>query len=113
LAKQSDSHFIVLTEGIADTLRCLDAGFSAVACFGCQLHEKQAGKLFALNKPIIIGFDADQEGQQGAFEIVMDYWKDSRISSLRPPSPYEDLGEMPGKCLTKVIATYWHVVYES
>src|SRR5262249_6510904 len=106
----SNSEFVVLTEGIPDTLRCLEAGHSAVGCTGLNLSDTQSEKLRALKKPVIVAFDNDQEGEIGASRLVQELW-DLEVSSLSIPAQYKDLAEMTTARVKTLIDSHINELY--
>lgn len=102
LALQSGSPYIILTEGIPDALRCLEAGHPAVACFGLELSPVQEEKLIGLGKRIILGFDNDPDGKRGAARIMREIHSDD-VYSLSVPAPNKDLGDMPAREVKELV----------
>jgi hypothetical protein len=102
LALRSDRPYVVLTEGIPDALRCLDAGHPAVACFGLDLTGVQRETLLALKRPVIVGFDNDPQGRIAAGRFVQEL-HEAEVTGLSVPSPYKDLAEMPTRAAKRLI----------
>jgi DNA primase len=108
--QQSALPYVILTVGIPDALRCIDAGHPAVACFGLDLTRTQRDKLIGLGKHIILGFDNDADGKRGARRIIEEMCLRD-VSSLTVPEPYKDLGEMPTREVKELINGFVARVY--
>src|SRR5262249_27394460 len=65
-ARRSDAPRIFLVEGPGDVFSLAGAGFLAVAALGSVLSDAQADKLVALGKEVVIAFDNDDPGREGA-----------------------------------------------
>jgi Toprim-like len=95
-AARSASPFVVLVEGAPDALRVMEAGYPAVASLGADLTEVQADKLAALNKQVLVAFDNDEAGREGA-ERAVTRLRGKKVwpRTWSPLQEFKDLGDTP------------------
>jgi DNA primase len=87
---------VVLVEGAPDALRVMEAGYPAVASLGAELTEVQAEKLAGLNKQVLVAFDNDEAGREGAVKAITRLQaKKVWARSWSPLQAFEDLGDTP------------------
>jgi DNA primase len=75
-------------------MRATEAGYLAVTPFGIDLTRCQVQKLAALGKPVLIAYDADRPGWEGA-ERTENQLRKAGVPAVRlSPTPRKDIGEM-------------------
>lgn len=95
-AVQSASPAVLLVEGPGDVWRAVEAGVPAVAILGNEATVKQAKMLAVLKKVVVIAFDNDEAGQDGA-PRSRDRLQTVGVTThvVAVPPAYHDLGDMP------------------
>jgi hypothetical protein len=95
-AAQSSLPYVVLVEGAKEVWRLREVDIPAVACLGCELLPTQAKKLVGLRKEVLVAFDNDDSGRDGAklaHERLLKLRGLVRVVTV--PAIYKDLAEMP------------------
>jgi hypothetical protein len=100
--RRPDCRVVLLVEGTGDVFRAEEAGIAAVACLGTHLSDVQAAKLAALGKPVLIAFDNDDAGRQGAAaaaERLRGLCEGVRACPV--PAGFHDVGDMPAEAVAR------------
>jgi hypothetical protein len=95
MALRSDSQFVLLVEGPGDVWAATAADALAVASLGHGLSAKQTEKLARLGKRVLVAFDNDDSGRDGAVSTVNRLKAagvNTRFATL--PPEFHDLGSM-------------------
>jgi len=102
VARSSAGCAIVLVEGVKEVWRLREANIPAVACLGSDLSAAQAKRLVSLRRELLVAFDNDQAGRDGARHAR------ERLSKLRGlariltvPGGFKDLAEMPATAVAE------------
>jgi hypothetical protein len=66
--------YVVICEGEIDCLTLIQFGFNAVGCPGANLFKREWAKLFDYIEKVIIGFDNDISGIEGAKKLAEEYF---------------------------------------
>ena len=66
------SSSVIVTEGQLDAIASIQAGWAAVACLTSKISKVQVQKLTSLYSTIILGFDDDEAGKNGAIKAYQD-----------------------------------------
>jgi hypothetical protein len=103
-ARASSSPFVVLVEGPGDVWKCNEAGIPAVACLGNDLTDSQAIKLGLLRRNVVVAFDNDDAGRQGATRAMVALrphcWA-RRVRAVQIPEGHKDLAEMSAEAVAE------------
>lgn len=92
--KQWGLPYMIVCESQINALYCHSLGFSAVATFGCHVTTKQAESLRRSGvSHLIIGFDGDAAGEQGAEQLKKLMGGTMLIDTLTLP-PGKDLNDL-------------------
>jgi DNA primase len=87
---------ILLVEGAGSVWRLTAVGAPSVACMGSDLTQAQASSLAGLKKEVLVAFDNDDAGRDGA-RRALDALSQRGVTAriLAVPAEFNDLGEMP------------------
>src|SRR5262249_46357584 len=100
-AKRTASPSVVLVEGVCDVFRLAEAGIPAVACLGSDLTSQQSTRLSLLGKKVIVAFDADDAGREGAARALVELGRPSWARAVELPPSYKDVAEMSAEAVAK------------
>ena len=94
---------VVLVEGPGCVWKLAEARVTAaVASLGADLSEHQANKLLLLGRRVLVAYDNDEAGRDGAqkaLKVLHD--KGHRADQLFVPKKYHDVAEMPASAVAE------------
>lgn len=83
LLEDSDTNFVVLTEGSIDAMKVWQAGFPAMAIYGNDLSAKQAKFISRLGVTTVIGFFDNDDGGKTATSSMLGFRKHTHGEKVR------------------------------
>jgi hypothetical protein len=101
----TDQPHVVLCEGLFDMARLWSTGVPAVAAMHSGLTELQARLLRDLGKGVILMYDNDVAGREGAKQAIKLLVDDLPLSKVRYPADIKDPGDLSPHDVEEMIRT--------